>query len=449
VDQPAANALMRQGEPLRVRGWAANFDDPALTGIAEVTLYSGAVANDKLLARAEIGRPRTDVARHFGDGRLNDTGFEASVPTAGLAPGSHTLVIVVRTRENGSWQRSVPFSVMGNVRRAPGEFVYATHVANPREDARLAAAAGFTHMSAYVSWAGVEPRKDHFLFETTNEWGQTTANDLTNVVEAAEEAGLKLILRVDDPPGWAGGKPNRLDPRDVNDYVSAVVRHARGTVEYIEILNEPNLPLEWGGPPDPARYAQLLRAAYAGAKRADPSVKVVSAAVSQRTGGLGGTMEDVDWLDGFYRAGAKDAFDLLGLHAYPGSYAPAAGADCIPLCFRNIELYRAVMERHGDGGKKALITELGLLEQTPTDLGAHDWMELPAAQRAEHLVQTLQLAASYPWLVGVATFNLDYATTPWVAPNTAPYWFSLLNPDRSPRAAYRAFKEARANGQLP
>ena len=79
-----------------------------------------------------------------------------------------------------------------------------------------------------------------------------------------------------------------LNPADVEDYVYHVVRYAAGTIAYVEVFNEMNLPIEWGtSPTDPADYARILAGAYRGAKRADPGVVVVSAAPSQRTGGRG------------------------------------------------------------------------------------------------------------------------------------------------------------------
>jgi polysaccharide biosynthesis protein PslG len=212
-----------------------------------------------------------------------------------------------------------------------------------------------------------------------------------------------------------------------------------------------NLPGEWGtSPVDPAAYARLLDGAYRGAKRADPNVTVVSAAPSQRTGGLGGTMEDVDWLEGLYAAGGGNSFDALGMHAYPGNFDPSTDPSCTPMCFRDIELYRAVMERHGDSAKRAYITEMGTLEATGIDLGPYEWMELPADKRAEDLVNALRMAnANYPWILGATVFNLDYAASGTLPSTSERVWFSLLNADRSPRQAYISFKQARAAGFLP
>ena len=328
-------------------------------------------------------------------------------------------------------------------------FAYGT-ILNMLRDAPLARDAGFSVMMAFINWGAIEPSRGQFLFEQKDRWGQPVANDLTNVLNAARANNLRVALRLDAPPAWAGGAPHRLNPADLEDYVYHVVRYARGTLAYVEVFNEMNLPGEWGtSPVDPAGYARLLDAAYRGAKRVDPNVTVVSAAPSQRTGSLGGTMEDVDWLEGLYAAGGNNSFDALGMHAYLGNFDPSADPSCTPMCFRDIELYRNVMERHGDSAKRAYITEMGTLEATAVDLGPYEWMELPADKRAEGLVNALRMAnANYPWILGATVFNLDYAASGM--PSTSErVWFSLLNADRSPRQAYTSIKQARAGGYLP
>jgi polysaccharide biosynthesis protein PslG len=328
-------------------------------------------------------------------------------------------------------------------------FKYGT-ILNVLKDAPLAHDAGFGVMMAYVNWAQVEPSRGQYLFEQKDRWGQPVANDLTNVINAAKANNMKLALRLDNPPGWAGSSVSRINPADLEDYLYHVAKYARGSLAYVEVFNEMNLPGEWGGSPDPAAYARVLEGAYGGAHRGDPNVIVVSAAPSQRTGGLGGTMEDVDWLEGLYAAGGNNFFDAMGMHAYLGNFDPATDPSCTPMCFRDIELYRGVMERHGDSGKAAYITEMGTLEATATDLGAYEWMETPADKRAENLVNALRMAnANYPWIIGATVFNLDYAASGTLPSTSERVWFSLLNADRSPRQAYTAIKQARANSYLP
>src|SRR3982075_4342555 len=329
-------------------------------------------------------------------------------------------------------------------------FSYGT-ILTALDNAPLARDGGFTLLNAYVAWRAVEPSRGQFIFDQHDQWGRTSANDLTNVLNAARANGLKVGLRLDAPPDWAGGTVYKLDPADVEDYVYHAVRHAAGTIAYVEVFNEMNLPLEWGtSPVDPAAYARILAGAYRGAKRADPNVTVVSAAPSQRTGGLGGTLEDVDWLNGLYDAGGAASFDALGVHAYLGSFHPSTDPSCSPMCFRDIELYRAVMVQRGDTAKRGVITEFGALEQTAADLGQYAWMELPTQSRADYLVEALHMASTqYTWLMGATMFNLDYASIPNLPSTSERGWFSLLNADRTPRAAYTKIQQARTAGYLP
>ena len=81
-------------------------------------------------------------------------------------------------------------------------------------------------------------------------------------------------------PPWAGDTPGFSRPTAQNDGWSRVSHDGfgaevtgKGTIQFVEVFNEPNLPYEWGGAPDPGAYARLLAAAYNGVKRADPNVR--------------------------------------------------------------------------------------------------------------------------------------------------------------------------------
>ncbi len=349
-----------------------------------------------------------------------------------------------------SLSATLPTAASDGAAGIQSHFGYGT-ILTSLDDAPLARDGGFTLMSAYVAWSDVEPTRGQYIFEQKDQWGRTAANDLTNVVNAARNNGLKVGLRLDSPPDWAGGAVYQLDPADVEDYVYHAVKYAAGTIGYVEVFNEMNLPLEWGtSPVDPAAYARILAGAYTGAHRADPNVVVVSAAPSQRTGGLGGTMEDVDWLNGLYDASGAAYFDALGVHAYLGNHDPNEDPSCTPMCFRDLELYRSIMEQRGDSAKPGMITEMGTLEQTSVDLGPYAWMELPSNARADYLVEALHMASTqYDWLMGATVFNLDYASMSGLPPTSERPWFSMLNPDHSPRLAYTKFQQARATGYLP
>jgi hypothetical protein len=72
-----------------------------------------------------------------------------------------------------------------------------------------------------------------------------------------------------------------------------------------EIWNEEDSAAWWSGGPDPAAYAQLLKATYPVVKAADPNATVV-------LGGLVGN--DYPFLEGVYQAGGKGYFDAVGVH---------------------------------------------------------------------------------------------------------------------------------------
>ena len=316
-------------------------------------------------------------------------------------------------------------------------------------NAPRAAEAGFRVMASTVSWRRTEPARGQYPFEQTDQWGQTAPNDVTNLINAARGNGMRFGFRLIDPPDWAGGSPAHVTPADLEDYVFHVLRYAHDSLAYFELFNEQNLPFEWGGAPDPAAYARLMAAAYRGAKRADASIPVISAGPSQRTGGRGGSMEDVDWLDGFLQAGGGASIDALGVHAYLGNLGAGADASWTPLCFRQVEEFRGVMQRDG-ASQSMYITEFGALEDTPNDLGQFNWMKLPPDQRANDLVDAFHRAnADYSFIRGATVFNLDHAVVGTIPPSSEQFWFSLLNPDRSPRAAFARIQQARASGELP
>ncbi|TME96544.1 MAG: hypothetical protein E6I52_20760, partial [Chloroflexi bacterium] len=142
-----------------------------------------------------------------------------------------------------------PFTIASP--RPAGHFVYGAHV-SALDHAGLAQANGFNLVWGYVPWQQVEPHRGEFLFRKQDKWGKPFPNALTNVVSAAADAGMKLILRIDEVPGWAGGDPAHLDPSDLEAYLYEAVRYGKGTIQYVEVFNELNLPYEWGGAPDPA-----------------------------------------------------------------------------------------------------------------------------------------------------------------------------------------------------
>jgi hypothetical protein len=70
-------------------------------------------------------------------------------------------------------------------------------------------------------------------------------------------------------------------------------------------------------------------------------------------------VNDLDYLQGLYDAGAAPYFDALAVHAYGWRYPPAAEPDPDVINWRRTELLREVMVRNGDALKAVMITEGG------------------------------------------------------------------------------------------
>jgi hypothetical protein len=335
---------------------------------------------------------------------------------------------------------ALPFAPVA--RAQSSEMVHGIIVDTTNPDSmRMAREAGFTHAKMVLYWPRLEPSPGDYR------WNSTKENDLDNVMKAARAENMQLVLRVDSVPDWAGGSPSNADRGAIERFYAAMASYAKGTVVAYEILNEPNLPFEWGGPPDPAGYAEFLKAAYRGVKAGDPSAMVIGGGPSPNTGGFGGTIEDTDFLNGMYAAGAKGYMDALGVHNYGGNAPPERDPGDCGICFRRAELYRALMVRQGDAGTPIWATEFGWLMDPGRGLGQYDWMKVSAEQQAAYVVGSYQYAQqNWPWMGGMLLSNLDASTSPYhQGPEDGLPWFAILNADHSPRPAWTAFRDMRAN----
>ena len=257
----------------------------------------------------------------------------------------------------------------------PYQIGYGMHVA-VAEHMHLVEDAGFTYVKAYLSWANSEPEKGRYQWHYSLSGG-----DAHNIATHAQRSGLKLIVRVDTPPDWAAAGTGNRPPdnlSDFADFMAALARYLRGWVLAYEIYNEPNLSGEWGGqPPDPERYAAMLREVYPAIKSADPDALVISAGMATTAGDGGVTsMDDLEFIRRMYRAGAKGYFDVLGSHPYAFGSSPAMESDDGIADFLRPEEQRAVMLEFGDDSP-IWATEFGW-PIDPAELGREEYLAHPA-----------------------------------------------------------------------
>ena len=206
-------------------------------------------------------------------------------------------------------------------------------------------------------------------------------------------------------------------------------------------------------PPNPEHYAALVKAAYPKIKAADPAAMVITGVVAS-TGGDGGAtaLDDAEFLSRMYAAGARGYFDAIGSHPYGFANSPATRNANNVTDFRRAADQYQVMVENGDGHKAIWATEFGWL-LNPADFGRPEllddpawsgriWQRVSPELQAQYLVEAYQYARqNWPWMGAMFLFNTDYSTVPWYSDADPIRWYSILNPDGSPRPAYQALRD--------
>jgi hypothetical protein len=263
-----------------------------------------------------------------------------------------------------------------------------------------------------------------------------------------ERLPFKILYRIE-----VDGPPEDLERW--GEWLFEFVSTFKDTIDAYEVGNEPNLDWAWGGKlPNPKEYVEVLKVAYINIKRADPDAIVVAAGLAT-TGPAGfdrhpsypKVMNDLNFLQGMYEAGAKPYFDALGSHPYGFAYEPERNPlEVNGLAFRRAEQQYEVMVAHGDGHKQIWATEWGwLLDPGQSCYDEYDWETriwqiVSEEKQADYLVRAFQYAdENWPWMGPMFIFNLDFSMVHGECDPRC--WYSILNPDGSPRPAYNSLKD--------
>jgi hypothetical protein len=320
-------------------------------------------------------------------------------------------------------------------------------------DLQLARDGGFHWIKQRFEWRNIE----------VNSKGDFEWNEPDRIVDAVAQAGLKIIARVDNQPKWASstipwpgsGPPD--NPRDWTDFLTALASRYHGRIQAYEVWNEPNLDREWGNrPPDPAAYAAMLKASYQAVKAADPQALVISAGISPTTENDQHAVPDLQFIRGMYAAGARGTFDILGVNAQAFKSEACADPSVVAndpqltnndpspvdlkrsYALRHVEDVRGLMVEQGDAAKQMAILEMGwTTDARPSS--AYAWFAVDREQQARELVAAFQCARQnwQPWM---GFMTVIYIPDPTWNQQDEQYWWSITNPDRTPRPAYTALK---------
>jgi hypothetical protein len=314
---------------------------------------------------------------------------------------------------------------------------------------RLISEAGFEWIRQEFPWEDIEI-EGKGVFQDRREGRDVSSwQKYDHIVDLAEEYGLGIIARLDNPPAWTRAAGNELgtlappdDYADYGDFVYAVVSRYKGRIKYYQIWNEPNIYPEWGeAAVDPEAYTELLKVAYQRAKEADPEAVILSAGLAPTTERTERNLEDLIFLQRMYDAGAKDYFDILSVQGY-GLWNGPTDRRASPdrANFSRVLLIREMMVQNGDANKAVWASEVGW-NALPRDFDGFPYYgrvseELQAAYSAG-AYQRAQM--EWPWM-GVMSYWFfkrpgDYEK------DQAFYYFRMMEPDFYPHPVYYALKE--------
>jgi hypothetical protein len=315
--------------------------------------------------------------------------------------------------------------------------------------------AGFVWLRQEFPWEDLEVDGKGQFTDTRNDYTGDGIPDTISawekydrIVNLAEEYGLKLMVRLSNPPDWAiaanPAKGTFAPPDDVQDFVdyaAAVAQRYRGRIAHYQIWNEPNIYPEWGEQfADPVAYTDMLCRTYQALKAIDPGIVVISAAIAP-TISLDGYMgyQDIVYLQNMYDAGAAACFDVLSAQGY-GLFS---GPDDRRLRTTSVNMarhtyYRDIMVANNDAAKPIWISEAAwnaVLDAPlpPEQIADYARFGLATqAQAARYMPRYYQRAQQeWPW-VGVIFYWFFTRPDPSEQGQSF-YYFRMAEPDYSPQ----------------
>jgi hypothetical protein len=223
-----------------------------------------------------------------------------------------------------------------------------------------------------VRWSELEPAPGEFEWQQLDRiFDAVVRENAAAELATGHVQPLRIIIVLHATPRWA--RPSHQSSTAPPVRLSNFGRFARAfatrygdQLDHYQIWHEPNLSTSWGNTfVDPESYARLLREAALNIRAADPQAVILTAALAPTLENGPLNLNELDYLDGLYRAGASRWFDIVAGQPYGFDSEPTDPARPDTLNFSRLELLRQVMLRHGDA-------------DTPVWATAFGWNALPA-----------------------------------------------------------------------
>jgi Beta-galactosidase len=263
----------------------------------------------------------------------------------------------------------------------------------------------------------------------------------------AAQKGFHVLPVLDGTPTWIAAHENDIptDPNAYAAYTAAIVKRygphgsfftehpelATYAITTYEIWNEPYYPGGSDNTYDPARYANLVKAAATAGRAADPTTKYLLAAdvdAGQQTGNTW-----TNWVDALYQAlpNLNTYFDAVAIHPYGTNTTTltSIGDDQI----RRTELIHQAFTNHNATNKPLWITEVGWPTCTQGPLCVTPTQQATNTTTLFNYIHTTWA----PYVKAAFIFNYqDYGGDPTYTEDN----YGLVAQDNTPKPALTIFK---------
>ena len=214
------------------------------------------------------------------------------------------------------------------------------------------AAGGANVARTGLYWDAVEPVAQH-----NDLWGPFDA-----LYAEMRLQGIKPLWVLQAAPCWAqtGGckRGSHPSPDHYDEFADFAARVAQRYPDSLglEVWNEPNWALYWGGEPDPEAYGNMLATVASAIHEATPGMPVITAGLSPHQSNTSDAMDYEGFLRRAYATGGPQQADAIGAHAYPNRRYVE---DYLGNIRVNLFRYKRVMDEFGDAAKPIWVTETG------------------------------------------------------------------------------------------
>lgn len=291
-----------------------------------------------------------------------------------------------------------------------------------RRDIDSVADAGFEGIRLLVKWSDIES------VEGILDWSRVDRE-----MAWAAERNLAVLGVVTWAPTWAVPAdyalvthPAPASAERFAQFVSAAASRYRDQVGAWEIWNEPNVAASYGPSANPVQYCDVLSASSAAIREAAPGALVITGPTSPAVDSSN-DLSPSTFVEALYRCAGAETFDAVAMHPYSSPQLLSEPTEPWSSA-HEIAKVRAVMESHGDAGKRIWFTEFG----APTTSSGVD-----EQRQADILVDGITALTQLPYAGPVFVFDFRDSMTGSAVPD---YNYGLVRSDYTPKPALDAVR---------